>query len=519
MSATRTRRRPATFVQKPRGAFHPRVQQVGPEHFGIVSVDCAKARSKWMLCDFYGNVLIPPTTVAHQQPALDRAIQQVRVAMTTHQIHDILIAIERTGRYHHVVRQAFAAANFETRIVHPFTTKQFRQPSDPGIKTDDTDLTAIHRAAVTGFALSAPPLEEPWLTLRLLIRHRRDLVRKTSLLCCQIREHLEAALPGYAACFANFWDSEVALRLARRYPSAAALRAAGRKGLINYLHDEKVQCHHTTLDAVLAWAAQAAPPEVTAICHHRIALNLDDDRRQKTLEIQALERDIAAQLVRTPYVLLLAFPGVHVVSAADFAGEMGPMPHYANARAISGRAGLFPARYQSDQVDHARGPLVRRANRRLRAAILGIADNLIRCNHHCRALATTWRAAGKDPRHTHVKIALRFCRIAYQIVAGRQVFRHPSMQQQSYILAKLNAFHRDHQTALAQHLRDLQAAIEQLPPAAYAREAQPLAEELQRIQEGRRHGPQPLGDILPLVLARLGVPVVQSLGSGESTSP
>jgi len=35
-------------------------EKVGPEHFGIVSIECAKARFKWMLCDFYGKVLIPP---------------------------------------------------------------------------------------------------------------------------------------------------------------------------------------------------------------------------------------------------------------------------------------------------------------------------------------------------------------------------------------------------------------------------------------------------------------------------
>src|SRR5260370_31161347 len=61
MAATRTRKRSrsALFLQKPRGTFHPRVQQVGPEHFGIVSVDCAEARSKWMLSDFYGHVIAP----------------------------------------------------------------------------------------------------------------------------------------------------------------------------------------------------------------------------------------------------------------------------------------------------------------------------------------------------------------------------------------------------------------------------------------------------------------------------
>jgi hypothetical protein len=64
--------------------------------------------------------------------------------------------------------------------------------------------------------------------------------------------------------------------------------------------------------------------------------------------MQALERDIAAQLARTPYILLLSFRDINVVSAADFAGKAGPMHNYATAKALTGRAGLFPSRYQSD---------------------------------------------------------------------------------------------------------------------------------------------------------------------------
>jgi hypothetical protein len=63
---------------------------------------------------------------------------------------------------------------------------------------------------------------------------------------------------------------------------------------------------------------------------------------------------------------------------------------------------------------------------------------------------------------------------------------------------------------------DLQAAVAQLPPSAYRAEARPLQEELQKIREGRNRGPQLLGDILPIVLARLGVGVVQSGASGEN---
>ncbi len=501
MASTRTcrrssRRRTPVAVGKPRGVLHPRVQQVGPEHFGIVCFDCHKVSSKFLLADFYGRPLIPPTVVQHNRPELDAAIAQIRLAFDQHQIRDGVVAIERTGRYHRVVQRAFAAAGFETRILHPFVTKQYRQPVDPGNKTDDTDLAAIHRATVTGCALLEATRDEAWTTLQLVIRHRRDLVCKGAALNCQIRDHLEAAVPGYAACFDKLWESAIPWHLLRHYPTAAQLRAAGRTTLCQGLRQAGIRFQQRTVQTVLDWAEQAASGDVAAGQHLRIALALYDDRQRKTQEIQALECEIAGRLAQTPYVLLLSFPGINVVSAADFAGEAGPMEHYANPRSITGRAGLRPSRYQTAQVDNANGPLVRTCNRALRAAILGIADNLIVCNHHFQHLATRWRSQGKDPRDIHVRVGLRFSRI-------------------DYILDKLNGFHREHDTAMPQVLRDLQAAIGQLPCRAYAAEARPLQEEMQRIQDGRRRGPQLLGDILPIVLARLGVGAVQSAESGE----
>jgi hypothetical protein len=83
------------------------------------------------------------------------------------------------------------------------------------------------------------------------------------------------------------------------------------------------------------------------------------------------------------------------------------------------------------------------------------------------------------------------------------------------VLDKLTAFHRQHDTGMPEVLRDLQAAIAEIPQREYAPEAKPLQEEYQKIQDRRRRGPQLMGDILPLVFARLGVGVVQSNESGE----
>lgn len=518
MAATITRKRGRNrrpdVLQKPRGVIHPRVQKVGPEHFGIVAVDCAKARSKWMLSDFYGNVLLPPTIVEHNRVGFEGMIAALSAAMKERDIGDLLVAVERTGRYHQAPARAFAAAHFEVRTVHPFTTKQFRQPADPGNKTDDTDLAAITRAAINGFALIEPELDESWRQLQLLTRHRRDLVRKASILCCQIKEHLEAALPGYAACFPTLWEHPAALTLALRVGGAEALKQASLRQLRAVLTEAQVGFQQRTLERVQQWAANAGSPDVASSHHRRIAALLEADRQRKELEIQGLEREIAACLAGTSYVLLMSIPGINVVSAAEYAAEMGPICHYANARCITGRAGLYPARYQSDQVDLS-GSLVRCANRRLRFAIMQIADNLISCNHYFAKLAAPWWERKTDPRLIRVRVAMRFCRISFQMVAGGKVFDHPAARQRDYILQKLVTFHHQHQTTALEVQQDLQKARMQLPPGEYPAEAKPLQEELTLIQENRRRGPQPLGEILPAVLAALGVNTIQSPPSGN----
>jgi hypothetical protein len=200
-----------------------------------------------------------------------------------------------------------------------------------------------------------------------------------------------------------------------------------------------------------------------------------------------------------------------VVSAAELAGEMGPIGNYASHRAITGRAGLFPSRYQSDAVDLANGELIRCANRSLRAILMLIASNLIKCNAHFRGLAAVWqKQARHSPKWCRVAVASRFSRIAFQIVAGRQVFRHPSCRERDYILDKLLEFHKQHGTSPQQILIDLHAAAAQVPQQEHAAEATPLQSRLAQSRRLRRHGPHAIGDLLLVVLARLGVGTLQS---------
>jgi transposase len=231
------RRRPAPSVPahqlgQPRGVLWARVQAVGPEHFGIVAIDPAKDRSCWMLADFYGRILIPPTTVDHRRNAFDQAIARLRQTTAAEDIRDLIVAVERTGRHHLPLLRAFAAAGLETRIVHPNVSSHFRRAGSYDTKTDPIDVNAgIFRAAVNGFGLQEPPRDPTYAALQLRARRRRDPVQKESLLRSQILEHLQAFLPGNRSRAGSDRRPD-GIEPRRYFPDASAVRRHRRMRLV-----------------------------------------------------------------------------------------------------------------------------------------------------------------------------------------------------------------------------------------------------------------------------------------------
>ena len=515
---TRTKKRKSRgtkkrFIGKPTGQIQERVQAVWPEHFGIIAVDCAKRRSKWMLCNFYGKVIIEPTSVEHTAGGLRAMTQFVTKVCKAEGLTDTIVAVEMTGIYHKPVYRAFRKARFDTRIVHPFASNHYRQPLHPDEKTDDKDLEAIFHAAVKGYGLATLPVGEVYQSLQAVSRHRHNLVKQRSRLRVQIRRLLHQTMPGFADLFedGNLFHKSIALPVALKFTSVEAIRQAGASGIASHLNKTKVRFQTRTIERIVAWAGIAAEPSELAAMHTRQWQQLNEIRQLLDEQVTAAEREMAGFLAKTPYILLLSVSGINVVSAARLAGEAGPIEHYASARAINGRAGLFPSRYQSDEVDYADGSLVRQCNRKLRGAAMLVAENLIKCHPYYRGLSGLWKQQKVDPRDRRCRIANRAMRMVYQLVGGRQLWRGKGVDCE-YVLAKLQEFHRVHKTPIDQSIRDMNEAFAWLPTPAYAAEAKPIAE----LARKKHRGPKHIGDLLIPLLLRLGVSIENPVESNTS---
>ena len=140
-----------------------------------------------------------------------------------------------------------------------------------------------------------------------------------------------------------------------------------------------------------------------------------------------------------------------------------------------------------------------------------VAENLIRCHPYYCGLSALWMQEKVDPRDRRCRIANRAMRMVYQLVGRRGLWRGKGVDRE-YLLAKLQEFHRLHETPLDQAIRDLHEAFPWLPKSAYAEEAKPLAE----LARKKRRGLQRIGDLMISLLIRLGVAIEEEVQSPTS---
>jgi transposase len=415
------------------------------------------------------------------------------------------------------VQRALRKAGFDTRTVHPFASSHYRKTLHPDIKTDDNDLEAIFHAAINGYGLALLDVDPVYLSLQGHARHRRNLVKQRARLQVQIRDLMHRSMPGFADLFEDnkLFGKSIAIPVVKQFSSAESIKRAGSQTIAKHLKSQKIRFQMRTIDRIVAWSAIAADPDPLSPMLTGQWKQLAELHAMISTQVEQTEREMAGFLAKTPYVLLLSVTGINVVSAGGLAGEAGPIEHYASATALNGRAGLYPSRYQSDEVDRS-SSVAKSCNRRLRAACIMVATNLIKCHPYYRGQAALMKIKKIATVDQRCRIANRSNRMVFQIVSGRQVWRGKGIDRDD-LLFKLREFHRTHHSPLEQTVRDMNEAFVWLPKSSYADEAKQLAD----LAKKKRRGVASIGELLLPLLIRLGVRQESEVesNSSEARSP
>lgn len=290
--------------------------------------------------------------------------------------------------------------------VNPVVAKRYRErKNSSGNKTDRQDAWALADALrLDGHTWRALAPQDPIITeLRILCRDEVALIEERTALINQLRQALHEYYPTALEAF-NDWTVRSSWAFVLAYPTAAALKKAGKRRWDKFLHSHRLY-RSQTYDARMRAFENADQWK----CNPAIVAAKSLYAVSKASQLQALQsqldnyrRRIEALFASHPDSDLFgSLPGAGEKLAPRLLSEIGSdRALYAEASALQCEAGTAPVNNQSGKKKKAK--MRRACNKNLRATMHHLAD----LSREKSSWASTYYAALRERGQSHAQ-ALR----------------------------------------------------------------------------------------------------------------
>ena len=342
------------------------------------------------------------------------------------------VAIERPDG---PVVDALMGAGLEVVVIASRQVKALRERyGSAGNKDDAFDAYVLADCLRTdgGRLRGLVPDSPATLTLRALVRARRDLVEARVAAANQLRAHLQIAFPGAVGLFADI-DSPISLRFLERFSSAAAAAWLSERRLGAWL-------------SANGYSGRRRPGELYGRLADAPAGLLGEEGRARGAvtralvavlmslrsEISELEARIAEQLLLHPDGgIFTSLPRSGSVRAASLLVEIGDCrERFPTAESLACLAGAAPSTRASGK--HRAVTFRWAADKKLRNALIDFAGDSRHANPWAADLYAKARARGKTHPHAERILARSWCAVIWRCWQERTPYdpaRHGALQR------------------------------------------------------------------------------------------
>jgi transposase len=334
---------------------------------------------------------------------------------------DCLVAMEASGHYWRNLFAWLVIEGFSVAVINPVRTRRFAEEELQRTKTDKVDALGIARFASQKRPAPAEIAESAVDELRELVRLRELVVQSLGDRVRNLHRALDLTFPEFTRHVRGL-DTDLAVAILSRYPTAAALRKVSARKLAALRVDDHRRVGftlaHTLIDAAKASVGQHdGEPyrlQVAYACQDIIAF------RNRAHELECnIERRLEEYQVGK---LLTTIVGVSTLTAARIIAETGDPARFRSAAALASYVGVVPRLHESGKRKYTGKPLMPLGNARLRRALWMPVLVAVRLNPWLHAYYYRLRGAGKLPKVAMIAAMRKLLAAVYSIAKYRRPF-------------------------------------------------------------------------------------------------
>ncbi len=407
-----------------RERFVDRVKDADPGRLLAVPIDVGKRSAAAMVCDFWGEVVVPPFDFALNEDGFHNFSVAMARAEAKKDATWTRVGLESAGHYHRPLQARLEANGIEVTVFNPAQVKENRnQDLLRSLKSDAIDLAAMAELLIRGKGRISMRAPDAVAIQGALALHRTRKIRARSALKNQIHTHIDLVFPGLSDCLWNPIDSKVGRMLLDEGLTPERVRRLGPERLLRFCSHRGVRLTRSKA-AQIVGAAKVAFALPAALSGVRLRILVADMELLSKLDQEVLETEeqLAEILPQTPADILTTLPRVSVVRASNYGGALGDITRFRHAGQVYRLSGLVPRRYESAGKIWTTTKISREGKVELREAILDLGKALRQGHPNFARYADSLKSRGKPGGVIQCAVGQRANRLAFAMMRDQTPF-------------------------------------------------------------------------------------------------
>ena len=390
----------------------------------IVGVDIAK-RVQWaQFTDYRGIELSKHLKFNNDLTGFKSIIQKIEEIKRNKDFVNVIVGMEPTGHYWKPLGAFLENSGIKVVLVNPAHTKKSKELDDNSqTKSDKKDALTIAKLIKDGRYSEMYLPKEEYAELRALTLTRIEVSKTQNSTKNRIRALMDEYFPEFETVFKTFIEGKAALHLLKNCPFP--------KDVLNL---DEFEIQEILKEAVKKTVGIKKIKELQNIAKRSIGVTLGiegakvrlqvllENYEQNIKHLELIENEMEKQLSKTGYLeALTSIPGVGIVSASSFLGEIGNPKRFSNPQQIVRLAG-YNLVENSSGLHKSKTKISKRGRKNLRSILYKMALVLVCKNKEMKSLYNYLRTREKNPlkqKQALIVIAEKAVRVMFNLMINQ----------------------------------------------------------------------------------------------------
>jgi transposase len=394
----------------------------------IVGVDIAKETQWARFVDYRGLELGKALKFQNNKKGFENILASIETICKNKRLDDVIVGMEPTGHYWKPLANYLIIHEVTVVMVNPYHTKRAKELDDNSqTKSDKKDALTIAKLVRDGRYYEVYMPQDIFAELRVLSNSRISLMKRYNALKNTITAVMDEYFPEIKTVFKNPLNGKASMQILKTCPFPSLILELGVEGVLAEIKKAVKKTVGRKKAQQLVETAKNSIGVGYGIASAKLKLGLMiEELELLTKQLEHLEAAMEVALAETGFgEIILGIPGIGVVTAASFLGEIGDPLRFDHPRQISKMAG-YNLIEDSSGKNKSGTVISKRGRKNLRNVLYQMAMTTVAVNNEMKELYKYLKTRENNPlkkKQALVVISKKIITVIYNLVKKQTEYK------------------------------------------------------------------------------------------------